>query len=215
MPKTEREIVVPWLVKITENFEHGMRNEGYYKGGNSGTTARRAAHNHAVQSSNAAMSLGAFIGDANFFKIGTDLWFITLKSMRKDGSLPIETRRGARALFYHGRTLTGLSSLAEKAKVRNIDIWALAPSDSKTIHLAIKFMIDAIEDPNLVLGYASTNKSPGPSKNYKRQDIGTGSTFGWIVPYITRFSKHPNTKRLWARIENPDRAIKKLSHKGS
>jgi poly(beta-D-mannuronate) lyase len=135
-------------------------------------------------------------------------WFITLKSLRNDGSLPIETRRGARALFYHGRTLTGLSSLAEKAKMQNIDLWSLAPSDGKTIHLTVKFMIDAIEDPNSVRGYASTNKSPGPSRDYKRQDIGTGSTFGWIAPYTAKFPDHPNTKRLRARLKNPDQATK-------
>ena len=45
MPEDERSIVIPWLVKITDNFEHGMRHEGSYGGGNAGTTARRAAHN--------------------------------------------------------------------------------------------------------------------------------------------------------------------------
>ena len=200
MPQNERSIVIAWLVKITDNFEHGMRHEGSYKGGRDGTTARRAAHNHAVQSSNAQMSLGAFLDESERFNIGIDQWFITLDSMRGDGSLPIETRRGARALYYHGRTITALSSLAEKAKVQGLDLWDAAPSETKTIHLAVKFLIDAIENPELVLGYASTNKSPGPSKNYKKQDIGTGSTFGWIAPYMARFPNHPNTKRMLNRI---------------
>ena len=207
MPDDERSIVIPWIVKITDNFEHGMRHEGSYKGGRDGTTARRAAHNHAVQSSNAQMSLGAFIGDGDRFNIGIQQWFITLGSMRNDGSLPIETRRGARALFYHGRTITALSSLAEKARVQGVDLWSTAPSKTKSIHLAVKFLIDAIENPDLVLGYASINKSPGPSKNYKRQDIGTGSTFGWIAPYMARFPDHPNTKRMLRRVSDPDAAI--------
>ena len=179
MPEDERSIVIPWLVKITDNFEHGMRHDGSYGGGNAGTTARRAAHNHAVQSSNAQMSLGSFIGKSQRFNVGINQWFITLASMRGDGSLPIETRRGARALFYQGRTITALSSLAEKAKVQGVDLWNTAPKETQTIHLAVKFLIDAIENPNLVLRYASTNHAPGPSKNYKRQDIGAGSTFGW------------------------------------
>ena len=203
IPENERLILIPWLAMITDNFEHGMRYEGSYKGGRDGTTARRAAHNHAAQSSNAQMSLGAFLGESERFNIGIDQWFITLDSMRGDGSLPIETRRGARALYYHGRTITALSALAEKAKVQDVDLWNTAPSETKTIHLAVKFLIDAIENPELVLGYASTNKSPGPSKNYKRQDVGTGSTFGWVAPYMARFPDHPNTKRMLNRIEAP------------
>lgn len=204
MPEGERRVLIPWVTKIADNFEHGMRNEGSYEGGRAGTTARRAAHNHAVQSSNAQMSLGAFIGDSERFNVGINQWFITLESMRGDGSLPIETRRGARALFYHGRTITALSALAEKAKVQGIDLWDIAPTETKTIHLAVKFFIDAIENPDLVLRYASTNKSPGPSKDFKRQDIGTGSTFGWIAPYMARFPDHPNTTRMLNRVTDLD-----------
>jgi poly(beta-D-mannuronate) lyase len=204
MPEGERRVLIPWVTKIADNFEHGMRNEGSYEGGRAGTTARRAAHNHAVQSSNAQMSLGAFIGDSERFNVGINQWFITLESMRGDGSLPIETRRGARALFYHGRTITALSALAEKAKVQGIDLWDTAPTETKTIHLAVKFFIDAIENPDLVLSYASTNKSPGPSKDFKRQDIGTGSTFGWIAPYMARFPDHPNTTRMLNRVTDLD-----------
>lgn len=203
IPEDERAILIPWLVNITDNFEHGMRHEGSYRGGRDGTTARRAAHNHAVQSSNAQMSLGAFLGDSARFNIGIEQWFITLESMRGDGSLPIETRRGARALFYHGRTITALSALAEKAAVQDVDLWNTAPDKTRTIHLVVKFFIDAIEDPPLVLRYASTNKAPGPSKNYKQQDIGTGSTFGWVAPYMARFPDHPNTTRMLNRIKNP------------
>ena len=62
-----------------------MRHEGSYGGGNAGTTARRAAHNHAVQPSNAQMSLGSFIGKSQRFNVGINQWFITLASMRGDG----------------------------------------------------------------------------------------------------------------------------------
>ena len=138
--------------------------------------------------------------EPEYFKTGVDQWFITLDSMRRNGSLPIETRRGARALYYHGRTLSGLMQLAERAAVQTIDLYAHAPSEEKTIHRAVEFFIDAVENPKLVLKYARTNKSPGPSKNYKVQDLGgMGSTMGWIAPYVRRFPDHANTRRLMAR----------------
>ena len=177
-----------------------MRGAGSYKGGKHGTTARRAAHNHAVQSSLVAMSYGAWTNDRKYFKTGVDQWFITLNSMRRDGSLPIETRRGARALFYHGRTLSALMQLAERASVQGIDLYAYSPNSEKTIHRAVAFFIDAVEDPDLVLKYARTNRAPGPSKNYKVQYLsGSGSTMGWIAPYVRRFPDHVNSRRLMAR----------------
>lgn len=197
---TNRRVLDPWLRQKVDEYEHGRRGAGSYRAGKHGTTARRAAHNHAVQSSLAAMSYGAWANDAKYFKTGVDQWFITLESMRRNGSLPIETRRGARALFYHGRTLSALMQLAERASVQGIDLYAYAPNKEKTIHRAVAFFINAVEDPELVLRYARTNKSPGPSKNYKVQDLGgTGSTMGWIAPYANRFPDHANTRRLMAR----------------
>ena len=61
-----------WLKRKVDEYEHGMRGAGSYKGGKHGTTARRAAHNHAVQSSLVAMSYGAWTNDRKYFKTGVD-----------------------------------------------------------------------------------------------------------------------------------------------
>ena len=196
MSLENRKIVDPWLAKIKSNFEHGMRSEGNYNGGDMGTFARKAAHNHAIQSSLVAMSYGSWIGDDNAFSLGLEQWNITLSSMRKDGSLPIETRRGARALFYQGRTIAALIQIAERAKVQGIDLYNLPPSPEKSIHKAVEFLIEAIRNPQLVLKYAKTNHAPGPSKNYKIQDLGGPSTLSWIAPYIAQFPSHANTVAL-------------------
>ena len=196
MSLENRKIVDPWLAKIKSNFKHGMRNEGNYKGGESGIYAKKAAHNHAIQSSLVAMSYGSWIGDDNAFSLGLEQRNITLSSMRKDGSLPIETRRGARALFYQGRTIAALIQIAERAKVQGIDLYSLPPFPKKSIHRSVEFLIEAIRNPQLVLKYAKTNHAPGPSKNYKIQDLGGTSTLSWIAPYIAQFPNHPNTVAL-------------------
>ena len=194
-----RRVLNDWLKRKIKQYKHGLRNAGYYEGGKIGTTARRAAGNHAVQSSIVAMSYGAWANNPKYFKTGVYQWFITLKSMRKDGSLPIETRRGARALFYHGRTITGMLQLAERAAVQGIDLYGSAPNPEKTIHNAVAFFINSIEQPDLVLEYAQANVYPGPSKNWKIQDLGRlGTTMSWIAPYVNRFPNHPNSRRLMA-----------------
>ena len=88
------------------------------------------------------------------------------------------------------------------AAEEGIDLYQFAPRRDKTIHHAVGFFIDAVEEPELVLKYAKTNKAPGPSKNYKVQDLGgAGSTMGWIAPYLARFPDHPNSQRLKARLD--------------
>ena len=198
MPLTpaDSKIVESWFAKMIKRFQHGMRNDGRYKGGRAGTIARRAAHNHAAQSSIAAMSYGALFGKEDAFRTGLEQWSITLNSMRADGSLPIETRRGARALFYHGRTISALIQIAERALIQNIDLYSRPTSGIGSLHHAIKFFLDAIRNPSLVLSYARTNHAPGPSKNYKLQYLGGSSTLGWIAPYMARFPYHPNTQIL-------------------
>ena len=201
MSRTAREKVDTWLKQKVDEAAHGMRHEGYYEGRRHGITdgryVRKAAHNHAVQSSLAAMSYGAWVGDDKYFQTGLEQWFITLDSMRADGSLPIETRRGAWALYYHGRTLSGLVQLAERARTQGINLYTQSPDSKKTIHKAVKFFLDAIENPELVLPYASANHSPKGNQDYRRQILGgLGSTMGWISPYARQFPDHLNVQRM-------------------
>lgn len=205
-----RQTIDSWLKRIVRNFQHGLRNKGRYKGGKDGTTARKAAHNHAMQSSVAAMSYGAWVGDDDAFNIGIEQWDITLQSMRADGSLPIETRRGSRALFYHGRALASLVEIAERASIQGIDLYG--QSRKKSIHKGAEFFIAAVVDPSLVLKYAKRNYVPGPHKDYRKQDLGRGtSTYSWIAPYIARFPDHPNSKKLQSLTGKENALTAKIS----
>ena len=55
-----------------------------------------------------AMSYSLWIGDDNTFGLGLEKWNVTLSSMLKYGRFPIEKWRGAKALFYQGRTIVAL-----------------------------------------------------------------------------------------------------------
>ena len=202
MADSDRAVLDRWLKRKVDEYEHGLRDAGRYKGGKDGTRAHRAASNHAVQSSIVAMSYGAWVNDPRYFETGIEQWFITMGSMRKDGSLPVETRRGARALFYDGRTITALMQLAERAAVQGIDLYGTEPNSGQTIHQAVEFFLNAMEDPKVIFRYAKANRHPGGSKNYKVQDLGSiGSTLGWVGLYMARFPDHPNTQRLLPRLE--------------
>ena len=92
--------------------------------------------------------------------------------------------------------------LGERAAVQGIDLYGSAPKRKRTIHQAVAFMINAMEEPKRVLKYAKTSYHPGPSDNYKVQDLeNIGSTLGWVGVYMARFPDHPHTKRLAQRWE--------------
>ena len=188
-PKDD-EAIRQWMERVLARSKHLLRGE-FRRGEN------YAAHNHAVASSAAFMAYGAMWGDEKAFGHGIDQWFLTLGDMRDDGSFPIEARRGARALFYTGRTLSGLMSIAEMAQVQGIDLYGSGASKEKTIHKAVAFMIAAMDRNELIYPYAKSNFDPGPSKNWRQQYMGSlGSTLGWAVPYAARFPDHPNTVRM-------------------
>ena len=197
--ESEKRTVKKWLMQTAAAFEHGFRDGTSYKKSKHGFDAKKAGHNHATQSSISLMSVAALTGDKEAFLTGIDQWFITLDTMRTDGSFPIETRRGARAMFYHGRTLSALFAIAKRAEVQGIDLLGIERKNN--IHMAVRFYLDVADDPDLVLKYSKSNVSPGPTKDYTFQDLGGAAKFsssghGWVRLYIERFPDHQNTQRL-------------------
>lgn len=194
----EDALIRQWVEKVLARSRHLMR--GLHRKGRN-----YAAHNHAVASAAALMAYGAMWGDAQAFGHGIDQWFITLGDMRSDGSFPIEARRGARALFYTGRTLSGLMSIAEMARAQGIDLYAMAPTEKKTIHRAVAFMLAAMDRDEVIYRYARENYDPGPSDEWRRQDLGSpGTTMAWAVPYAARFPDHPNSSTIQSLRRDPE-----------
>ena len=120
-----------------------------------------------------------------------------LRHQRGDGSLPIETRRGGRAMFYQGRAMNALAVIAIIAENQGYDIWNYEYR-GKNYHNLVKFFIDFTENNEIVFKYAKEMKSPGPAKNYKVQDLDSrsSSNWGWLYAYVTRFPDHENVQRL-------------------
>jgi len=185
-----------WIKKVLARSEHMMRDGSRQTSGNE-RGILNAAGNHAIASASALMAYGGLAGASDYFRLGLDQWTITLGSMRSDGSLPIETRRGARAIFYTGRAIEGLISIAEMARLQGIDLYSKAAGNKKDIHAAVAYMLDALENTDKITLYAKENFAPGPSDDWKSQDLSyLGNDLGWIVVYMKRFPDHQNTIRI-------------------
>jgi hypothetical protein len=189
------ELIKKWFTKIVKKNEHLMYSKTYDYGGASGTPKR--AHNHALMSAVAHMSLGILISNDKIFRKAFKNYEAAIKYQRKDGSLPIETRRGGRAMFYQARAMNALAVIAIIAENQGYDIWSY-DYKGKNYHQLVKFFLDFVDNNEVVFPYAKEMRFPGPAKNYKKQDLQTNSSsnWGWLYAYVSRFPDHKNAKRL-------------------
>ena len=197
IPEAEDAIIKNWFKKIVKRNKHLMYKYSNYKSGSGASGVPKRAHNHALSSAMSHMQLGILISDDNLFRTAFRNYEAAIKYQRKDGSMPIETRRGGRAMFYQGRAMNALSVIAIIAENQGYNIWDYE-SKGKNFHNIVKFFIDFTENNEIVFKYAKSMKHPGPAKNYKKQDLNSrsSSNWGWLYAYATRFPDHDNIKRI-------------------
>ena len=197
VPQEEDKIIKEWFKKIVKKNQHLMYELNKYKQGTQAIGVPRSAHNHALSSAISHMQLGILLNDNKLFRKAFKNYEYAIKFQRKDGSMPIETRRGGRAMFYQARAMNALSVIAIIAENQGYNIWEY-DHKGKNLHNIVKFFIDFTESNEIVFKYAKEMKSPGPAKNYKIQDldIRSSSNWGWLYAYVTRFPDHENVQRL-------------------
>lgn len=132
-------------------------------------------NNHRYLADSVLMTWGAMIGDDDLYMKGRNRYETILREARSDGSLPLETRRGARALWYMRQSLSSMIIMAETARGRGDDLYSLTSSDNgttKSIWTIAGFWINGMSNNVLMNEYAAANHIPGPSRDYLTQDMG-------------------------------------------
>ena len=197
VPDEEDKIIKDWFKKIVKKNQHLMYELKLYKQGTQAAGVPRSAHNHALSSAISHMQLGILLNDNKLFKKAFRNYENAIRYQRKDGSMPIETRRGGRAIFYQGRAMTALTTIAIIAENQGYNIWDYEYK-GKNFHNIVKFFIDFTENNEIVFKYAKEMKAPGPAKDYKRQDVNSTSSsqWGWLYAYASRYPNHENIQRL-------------------
>ncbi len=163
------------------------------------TTAR---NNHHYLNASVDMAWGALVGNQEAFDLGVDAYMDALAELRPDGSLPLETRRGARALWYQRHAIASLVTIAELAAVQGVDLYA-REVDGRSLHDAIGFLVAAIHDPALVAPYAKEDANSRTDADWRDQDLTFLQTRGhgrqymaWVEPYRARFPERPEARAL-------------------
>lgn len=202
----EEKLIEEWFTRSVKRAEHLMYGDGKYNHKTGASGVPYSAHNHALSSAIAHMQLGIILNDPKLFRKAFRNYENAIRYQRKDGSLPIEVRRGGRAMFYQGRAMNALAVIAIISEHQGYNIWEYDhKGKGKNFHNLVKFFIDFTENNEIVFKYAGEQKAPGPAKDYKNQDLEiiNSSNWGWFYSYATRFPNHENIKRIESWVNNP------------
>ena len=165
------------------------------------------------------MAWGALRGDNVALAEGMEKVLMGLHQMRSDGSFPREVARGACALRYQDTMILNLLFIAEVAATQGYDAYGIGVN-GKSLHTAVTFLLDAVENPSVVAGYASqdpancTNAPPLPAFDLASvvESPNGFSYSAWLEPYIARFPGHPNAPRLRALLSGGLDASRPVFH---
>lgn len=189
-----REAVADWLERLVRAQRQQPRGPA------------SARNNHHYLRASVEMAWGALTGDTEGLAAGGTAFLDALQDMRADGSLPLETRRGARALWYQRHALASLVVIAEIAAVRGQDLYGLEV-EGRSLHTAVRFLLDGIAEPRRVWRYAAVNDKPGVERDPRRQDLGFLEHRGhgrhymaWAEIYMARFPHRTEARRLRALL---------------
>lgn len=173
-------------------------------------------NHHRYLADSLLMTWGAVVRDEALYAKGHERYRAVLAEARPDGSLSLETRRGAKALWYMRQSLASLTVIAEVAATRGTDLYDLRVGEVKFDRI-LSYLLNGIVEPNVVMAYASENYIPGGEMDARRQDLGfmTKRSLGrhymaWTEPLIARDRTGLATKRLKAlfvRSIRPDRPL--------
>lgn len=129
-------------------------------------------NNHRYLADSVLTLWGDVIDDKELYNKGRTRFEIAIHDMRADGSLPLETRRGSRALWYMRQSLANLTFMAEIYAQNGDDLYGYS-KDGKSLSTMMNYFVAGARNPIIVLEDASENYIPGPSDDFLNQDMGT------------------------------------------
>jgi poly(beta-D-mannuronate) lyase len=190
----DRAVVDGWLLRVA-------RFTDIHPGGNSIGTQRGTNE----------MMLGLMVGDDALYQNGLrESFYAQLRGMRPDGSFPLETDRGRKALEHSGRNIALLVYSAQIGLSQGIDLYA-TEVDGKSLDDAIAFLLRADDDNALVDVYARANRNPGLgfgefAPNSQVTPF-AGFSRGWIMLYTEHFPNGELADALLGKIELGNRVF--------
>lgn len=178
----EQKLIENWITPLVKKIDHRFDGDVDH-------------NNHRYLADSVLTIWGDVIDDEKMYQKGRERFQIALNQMDEEGNLPLETRRGSRALWYIRQSITNLTFIAEVYKNNNDDLYGLE-KDGKSLSLLTNYFVSAVNAPLVVLEATSENYIPGPSDYFIDQDRGMLETRGgkrhymsFIYPYLQAYGE--------------------------
>ncbi|HZH11309.1 MAG TPA: alginate lyase family protein [Microvirga sp.] len=199
----QRRVISGWLDPLVRKVDHTFDGSVDH-------------NNHRYLTDSVLMAWGAVIDDQALYQKGISRYRAILSEARADGSLPLETRRGSRALWYMRQSLSSMTVIAEIAAARGTDLYTLHEGGASFDRI-LSYTLNGITEPRVVLAYASENYIPGDESDFRKSDLGFLSRrshgrhyMAWAEAVVARDRAGLATRRLknlFARSLRNDRPL--------
>lgn len=121
----QEKLLFPWFEKVAEQTIAFYHQED-------------AKNNHLYWAGVEYAAIGVATGNQKFFEKGIEAYRTGISQIQPDGSLPLEMRRGQRALHYHLYAVAPLVYLAEFGEENGIDLYAERDHAlARLVHLSV------------------------------------------------------------------------------
>ncbi|MFT4074398.1 MAG: alginate lyase family protein [Asticcacaulis sp.] len=167
----------------------------------SGLNSQSSRNNHRYWAGLAVLASGIAGNRSDDFDWGVDAARIGLEQVTDEGVLPLELKRGQKALSYHAYALGPLVMIAEAAACNgNDDLYAM---NEDALHRLVDFTLSQIDDPDRIARLAGIEQERLGANNTTFDPV----DIAWLEIYESRF---PGRSRWSSRMKK----IRPLSASG-
>jgi len=159
--------IAAWLKRIAN------QTKSFYDATTEGDGNR---NNHFYWAGIELAAIGILANDQSDFDWGMKTYNSGVDSIQPDGTLPLEMKRGTRALHYHLYALAPLILLAEFGEANGIDLYA---RNSGALHRLVNISVQGLVNPTFF------EKATGVKQEVSARP--TGDQIGWAPPYLRQF----------------------------
>ncbi|WP_404378824.1 alginate lyase family protein [Caenispirillum salinarum] len=135
-------------------------------------------NNHFYRRALYAAMIGVMSEDDDLFRFGVSAIYSALHDMTDEGAMPLEMQRGRRAMHYQNYALLYLIPIMQIVERQGYDVFEMTVNGN-SIHDAVRFAINVIEDPQRLGDLA-------PADQYKGFLL-DDQYFAWMEIYLSRF----------------------------
>lgn len=156
LPAQDKQLIDQWMDKVIRPLDKKFDGDVDH-------------NNHRYLADSTLMAWGAYRGDEKLIEIGRNGFLKALKAAKPNGALPLETRRGKRAVWYMRHALSSLVTIAEIDRQLGGSLYQTSV-EGKTLATIVNYFVSAHRSPITILPDAAQNYIPGHKFDYLQQD---------------------------------------------